>query len=528
MRRDKTQEDYKLDDFVNGVTNTRQMMVVMSSVDQWSSLKSLQGEKLRLTFRSLGPHPVCDLTEEGRVVSLLHAGLKDDMTEELISRAIGECLKSCADGVGTFLLLIQGGRYTKRERRMVESLQARFGAEALKYLMVISLDDGEVADALDDALLELLDACDGRYCRIASSAARDGLGALLKMLDRVLAANGGAGYTEATPSEVTGRGGDDEAAQMLKRKAREVGEQERAFKRLIRQREERRARETEELKARHAEERREEALGEKQYEAKRESLEEAVMSHGAVLQRQAGATEDDETKKLSVVLLGLSGSGKSSALNLILERAGHRYPTNESSREPPPPTSFCERKEVSAAGRRLILVDTPELWDEDGAEHLELVKDCLALALPGPHVFLLVLQVGRFTRGECEMLGHLQRIFGRDFAEHAVVLLVRFDCDRRRPQGVNDYVAGAHATLRELIRKCGSRFHELNVGGSQDAPSYPQVKDLLSGIDRLVASHGGCPYSTRRFPVQEMQERKKRIGEREEGALEGNYLLRDA
>jgi len=249
-------------------------MVVMSSVEQWSSLKSLQqqgsGEKLRLTFRSLGPNQVCDLTAEGRLVSLLHAGLKDDMTEELISRAIGKCFKSCADGVGTFLLLIQGGHYTKRERRMAESLQAHFGAEALKYLMVISLDDGEVADTLDDALLELLDTCDGRYCRITSSAARDGLGALLKMLERVLAVNGVTGDTEAVPSEVTGRSSDDAAVQMLRRKVREVGEQERAFKQLVRQQEERRANETEELKARHAEERWEEAAGTKQYESKRE------------------------------------------------------------------------------------------------------------------------------------------------------------------------------------------------------------------------------------------------------------------
>ncbi|KAL6105910.1 uncharacterized protein ACO6RY_07326 [Pungitius sinensis] len=252
------------------------------------------------------------------------------------------------------------------------------------------------------------------------------------------------------------------------------------------------------------------------------------MSHGAMLQIQTTATDDVDTKKMSVILLGLSGSGKSSALNLILKRAGHQYSTDEPGPEPPHPTLFCEGKEVSAPGRRLILVDTPELWDEDGVEHLELVKDCLALSLPGPHVFLLVLQVERFTQGECEMLGHLQRIFGRDLAEHAAVLLVRPDGDRRRPQAINDYVAGAHAALRDLIRKCGSRFYELNLSKSQDAVSYPQVRDLLSGIDKLAASHGGRSYTSRRLPVQELQERRKAFGERKEGALEGIYLLRDA
>lgn len=171
-------------------------------------------------------------------------------------------------------------------------------------------------------------------------------------------------------------------------------------------------------------------------------------------------------------------------------------------------------------------MDTPELWDEDGVENVELVKDCLALALPGPHVFLLVLQVGRFTQGECEMLGHLQKIFGREFAEHAIVLFVQFEANQYRPQKINDYVTGAHSTLQELIRKCGCRYYELNITKSQNALSYPQVKDLLAGINKLVASHGGRPYTTKRFSVQELQNRNNVIEDRKEGALEDNYLLR--
>uniref|UniRef100_H3CMR0 AIG1-type G domain-containing protein n=1 Tax=Tetraodon nigroviridis TaxID=99883 RepID=H3CMR0_TETNG len=212
-----------------------------------------------------------------------------------------------------------------------------------------------------------------------------------------------------------------------------------------------------------------------------------------------------------VVLLGLSGCGKTSAVNLILARAGGHYSVSEARPEAPQPTLACDRKKVFAEGRQLVLVDTPEMWDEDGMENLELVKDCLALSLPGPHVFLLVLQVGRFTQGECNMLGHLQKIFGRDFVEHAVILFVRFDGGRQRPQKISDFVAGAHATLQGVVQKCGSRYYELNLSGSQNALSYPQVKELLSGINKLAASYGGRAYSTRRFSLQELQERKTQI-----------------
>ncbi|XP_071381851.1 GTPase IMAP family member 8-like [Centroberyx affinis] len=504
----------------NGMTDMKQTMMVVSMEEEWSSFKSLLqdsfGDKShQLSFRSLGPNQVCDVTMDGRLVTLHYAVLKQDMTEEGTSQAVDSCFKSCAHGIRTFLLLIQGGRYTKKERRMIEMLQAYFGVEALKYLSVLSLEGGTVVDVLDDSLLELINVCDGRYCRITGSpATSDELGALLEMVDYMLTENGAAGYTESMLSEAKRRTTEDTAMKMLRQKVQEAEEKEQAFNQLVQQQEESRAREAEELKSKHAEERRKEAAEKRQYETKRESLDEAVRSHRAMLQLQTSTANDEDVRKTSVILLGLSGSGKSSAGNLILERAGNQYSVNENCRDSPEPTLACERKEVLAEGSRLILVDTPELWDEDGTENLELVKDCLALSLPGPHVFMLVLQVGRFTQGESEMLGHLQKIFGREFVEHTVVLFTRCDDNLHRAQRITDYVAGAHASLQDLIRKCGSRYYVLNVRNSQNALSYPQVKDLLSGINKLVASHGGGCYSTRRFSMEELKERKKVIEER--------------
>lgn len=498
--------------------------------EQWSSFTSLLkdscGDKSHeVTLRSQGSIQICDLTTKGHWISLRYAGFQPDMTDEGLSQALDGCFRACADGLTIFLLLIQGGLYTKSQTRMIEILQTRFGAEALEYLIVLSMDDGKVVEVLDDALLDLIKECNGRYCRVTSSAS-DGLHALVKIVDDMLSENGMAGYTETMLAAARKRSSEDSAMDMLTQKLQQALQKEQAFKQLAEQREGRRGRALQELKAKHAEERDKEAAEKNHYEAKRQSLEEALKSHKAMLELQMTSPHATETQKTSVIMLGLSGSGKSSALSLILQRAGKQYSVHRSGPEQARSTMCCERKEVFAAGRRLILVDTPELWDEDGVENVELVKDCLALALPGPHVFLLVLQVGRFTQGECEMLGHLQRIFGREVAEHAVILLVQFDCNRHRPQRINDYVAAAHSTLQDLIRKCGSRYYELNITKSQNALSYPQVKDLLLGINKLVASHGGVSYSGRRFTPQELQERSKEIEERKGGGQEGNYLLR--
>ncbi|XP_068194964.1 GTPase IMAP family member 8-like [Antennarius striatus] len=515
------------------LTNMKQLMVVLSTPDQWISLKSLlqigsKDNHLKITFSSLGSHQVCDLTVDGRLISLHYPDLQEDMTEESINQAIDGCCKSCINGTCTFLLLIQGGHYIKTERRIIEILQVYFGIEALKFLIVLSLEVGKVSDILDDALLELINMCEGRYCQITSPTARDELCALLKMVDYMLNKNNTSGYTAAMLTEAKKRNAANTSMRILRQKSHEAEEEEQAFKQMVKQREEDREKEMEMLKAKHAEERQKEATGKKQHEMRREGLEEAVRSHGTVVRRQMSATEEDDAKKISVILLGFSGSGKSSAFNVILERAGNRYSVNKSSPKRPQPTLFCERKKVFADGQQLILVDTPELWDEDGVENLDVVKDCLALSLPGPHVFLLVLQVGRFTQGECEMLGQLQRIFGRDMAEHAIVLFVRFDGSQERPQSISEHVAGAHASLQSLVQKCGSRYYDLNITKTHEALSYPQVKDLLSGIYKLVASYGVRPHSMKRFSVKELREWKKVIAGRKEGSLEVNTLLRDA
>ncbi|KAM4541848.1 uncharacterized protein PAE49_018709 [Odontesthes bonariensis] len=506
-------------------------MVVLSMVEEWSSLKSLLQDAseencYQITFNTQGSNEICNLTVECVLITLHYADLKEDMTEEAICPVIEGCFKSCTDGISTFLLLIQGGCYTKKERRLIEILQAHFGAEALNYLVILSVEDRNVIDTLDDTLLDLINACNGRYCRITSSTANGGLHALLEMFNYMLTENGATGYTEAMLTDSKKRCAEDSAMNMLRQKVQEAEQKEQAFKELVQQQEERRAKEMVVLKAKHAEERKKEAAERKQYETKRESLHEAVISHKAMLRLQTRAPGDDEEKKMSVILLGLSGSGKSSALNLILDRVSNQYSVSGSGPEPALPTVSCRRKEVFAAGKQLVLVDTPELWDEDGVENAELVKDCLALALPGPHVFLIVLQVGRFYQGECEMLTHMQRIFGREVTAHSIILFVHFDGNQDKPQKINDYVVGAHPTLQDLIRKCGSRYYELNMTKSLSALSYPQVKGLLSGINKLVASHGGRSYSVKRFSLQELQERNQVIAEGKEGVLEVNFLLR--
>lgn len=274
----------------DGARGPRPEVVVLSTAEQWFCLKVLlqdsSGSHLQCSFSSQGSQQVCQLTVEHRSLCLLYAELKRDVSEENIGQELEGCFRSCKDGGCIFVLLIEGGFYSKRERRMVEILQAHFGAEALKFLVVLSLENIKIVDTLDDSLMELINTCDGRYCRVSSAGAGDGLRPLLEMVDLTLTAHGGTGYSEAMLAAAKESSTEESSMKILKQKVQEAEVKGQAFEELVKYQEDRRAREVEALKVKHAEERKKEIAERKKHESKRESLEEAVVSHRAMLQRQ--------------------------------------------------------------------------------------------------------------------------------------------------------------------------------------------------------------------------------------------------
>lgn len=111
--------------------------------------------------------------------------------------------------------------------------------------------------------------------------------------------------------------------------------------------------------------------------------------------------------RLRVVLVGQERVGKSSAGNTILGKKAFDCKISSS------PVTLCSQKvEADVQGRRISVVDTPGLFSTRLSINMvkaEMLK-ALKLSFPGPHVFLLVLQLGRFTKQEQEGLKSLQTV----------------------------------------------------------------------------------------------------------------------
>ncbi|XP_017544387.2 GTPase IMAP family member 4-like [Pygocentrus nattereri] len=112
----------------------------------------------------------------------------------------------------------------------------------------------------------------------------------------------------------------------------------------------------------------------------------------------------------------------------------------------------------------------------------ETLLHCLQLSAPGPHVFLLVIPVGRFTQEE--------RDTGKKLYMFSIVLFTFKD--RLKNTFIEKFIISAGDNLQQLVQKCGGRYHAFN---NENPGNEDQVGPLLVQIDKLVAANGGIWYT---------------------------------
>ncbi|XP_069024388.1 GTPase IMAP family member 8 [Embiotoca jacksoni] len=209
---------------------------------------------------------------------------------------------------------------------------------------------------------------------------------------------------------------------------------------------------------------------------------------------------------LGLILLGNIGCGKTASGDTIL---GQLSPVSPSA------SRSCQLREGFSEGRGVTLVEAPR-WYWNGGKMEDSVRKeterALTLMASGPHAILLLVPVNQFTEMEGCVPAELEELFGEDVLDHTLVLLTCGDYLMGRT--VEEYLQKEHPGLRQIIERCGGRYHTINNRQRQDRE---QVRELLEKVDGMVQKNGVYQKKT----VQE-RELERRVKERKQELME-NY-----
>lgn len=214
--------------------------------------------------------------------------------------------------------------------------------------------------------------------------------------------------------------------------------------------------------------------------------------------------------EVRLVLLGERETGKSSAGNSILGRAGF-FQAGVVTEE-------CVRQQAEVAKWLVTVVDTPGWEAGITGGTTERVKREIATSVglcpPGPHALLLTLRVDTLV-----VSGHVRdhlELLSEGVWRHTLLLFTHGD-QLREGVSIQQHVQGGGRDLRWLLEKCRGRYHVISSldGGERDKVG---VTDLLLKVEKMAVMNrceafSGLVHEIRVLSLQKNEKFNQRMKE---------------
>lgn len=200
-------------------------------------------------------------------------------------------------------------------------------------------------------------------------------------------------------------------------------------------------------------------------------------------------------KKLNLVLVGITGRGKSKTGNSILNRRVFKL-------------SWSGTREVDYSftlfrNYAIRVVDTPGMASlylneaEDREAAIKNMSTAVSMCCEGVDAFLFVIMFGHtFTCDEKSALDALKRIFGDSFMKHVIVVVTGGDIfkDFMEEEDSNrtfqEWCGEQRGWLQELYTECNGRFVLFNNMEKDEEKRTAQIEEIVKLAEELQTTQG--------------------------------------